>query len=257
MVRVKYADFETNHSSDFEFSIPSGYDCWLLIITHTPAIFLIENELKEYPANHAILYKPKTPIYYRACTDTFIDDWIQFYTDETYITATPMPIGVPFAVSDFYYCHKLCELIAMEYILNNTYREISIANLLRTLSNKLLESYTYKDVSALHKNLNELRMDIHLNPNRNWTVKEMAARLNVSVGYLEDIYKTAFGINCIDDVIQNRINLAKGYLLHEKSTTIAEIATLCGYQSIEHFYRQFKKNTGLTPNKFRNSGNAY
>jgi YesN/AraC family two-component response regulator len=80
----------------------------------------------------------------------------------------------------------------------------------------------------------------------------MAEKLNISVGYLEEIYKNTFGVTCMEDVISSRINLAKKYLLYDHYS-IAEIVTLCGYRNIEHFFRQFKKITGITPNRFRNS----
>lgn len=55
----------------------------------------------------------------------------------------------------------------------------------------------------------------------------------------------------MDDVINSRIRLAKEYLMH-CTHTVTEIATLCGYNNVEHFCRQFKQVTGYTPSKFRN-----
>lgn len=177
---------------------------------------------------------------------------IRFDTDEAYVTTSPIPNGLPFIIHDSSYCHKLYQLLVTEHILNNNYKDISIDNLLRVLFYKLLESYNYKHISSLYKNLNELKMEIYHHPNKEWTVAKMAERLNISAGYLEEIYKNTFGITCIDDVINSRINLAKKYLLYDHYT-IAEIVTLCGYRNMEHFFRQFKKITGVTPKYFRNS----
>jgi AraC-like DNA-binding protein len=113
-----------------------------------------------------------------------------------------------------------------------------------------LESYNYKNINPLYKKLYELKKEIYRNPNQEWTVAKMAEKLSISSGYLEDIYKSTFGITCIDDVINSRINLAKKYLLYEHYT-ISEIVTLCGYHNVEHFFRQFKKITGVTPKSFR------
>jgi AraC-like DNA-binding protein len=95
-------------------------------------------------------------------------------------------------------------------------------------------------------------MEIYREPNREWTIYLMAEKLNISTGYLEEIYKNTFGVTCMTDVINSRINLAKKYLLYD-NRSIAEIANLCGYHNMEHFFRQFKKKTGVTPNQFRNS----
>jgi AraC-like DNA-binding protein len=252
MIHIRYVEYDTTHLDDFVFDIPEGHDCYLLVLTQTPAVFLVDNEFKEYPANCAVLFKPNQKIYYRACMDKYINDWIRFDTDETYVTTTPIISGVPFILHDPSYCHKLYQLLMTEHILNNNYKDISTDNLLRILFNKLLESYNYKHVSPLYKNINELKMEIYRNPNKEWTIAIMAKKLNISVGYLEDVYKSTFGVTCMDEVINSRINLAKKYLLYEHYT-IAEIVTLCGYRNMEHFFRQFKKITGVTPNRFRNT----
>ncbi len=250
MIHIDYTEYDASHTSDFVFDIPEGHDCWLLLLTQTPAIFMVENTCREYPSNCAILYKPKQRIYYRACGESYANDWIRFYTDENYVITTPIQCGVPFQIHDPSYCHKLYQLLVTEHILNNSFKDITIDNLFRILFNKLLESYDYKTVTPLFKNLKELKMEIYHRPYEEWTVSRMAEKLNISVGYMQDIYKNTFGVTCMEDVINSRINLAKKYLVYDQYT-IAEIITLCGYRNIEHFFRQFKKTTGVTPNQFR------
>lgn len=252
MILIDYTEYDACHSEDFVFDIPKGHDCWLLLLTQTPAVFFVDGECRKYPPNCAILYRPGQKIYYRACAESYANDWIRFYTDESYVTTAPLPCGVPFVIHDPAYCHNIYKLLVTEHVLNNNFKDISVDHLLRILFNKLLESYNYKAVSPLFHDLNELKLDIYHNPNKEWTVSKMAEMLNISVGYLEDIYKSTFGVSCMNDVINSRINLAKKYLVYH-NYTIAEIVTLCGYSNMEHFFRQFKKITGLTPNQFRKS----
>lgn len=254
MNRINYVEYDAVHNKDFVFDIQEGHDCWLLLLTHTPAIFLVKDELRKYPANCAVLYKPYQKIYYRACEESYENDWIRFETDETFVMNSPIVSGEPFLVNDSDYCHKIYQLLVSENILSNHYKEISIDHLLRILFNKLLESYNYRQVSPLYKNLIELKKEVYRNPNLDWTVSKMAMSLNISGGYLEELYKNAFGTSCMDDVINSRITLAKKHLVYDQYT-IAEIASLCGYHNIEHFYRQFKKITGSTPGKYRKTPN--
>ena len=252
MNHIRYVEYDAMHKGNFTFDVPNGHDCWLLIITQTPAIFYVDNEYRKYPPNCAVLYKPNQKIYYRACESQYVNDWIRFETDESYITCSPLLTGIPFSIQDHTYCHKIFQLITLEHILNNTLKQTSIDYLIRVLFNKLLESYNYEHTSLLHKQLYNLKHEIYRNCNKEWTVKEMAEMLNVSVGYLESMYKKVFHVSCIEDVIHSRINQAKEYLLYQHYS-INEVVSLCGYRNTEHFYRQFKKVTGMTPTQYRES----
>jgi AraC-like DNA-binding protein len=250
MTNIHFIGCDAAHPESFVFDIPEGHDCWLLLLTKTPALFWVNGEIKEYPAYSAVLFHPHQKIYYSACTTHYINDWIRFDSTETYVTTTTLPFGVPFSLDDPEYCHKLFQLISTEQFLNKDYKESSIDYLLRTLFNKLLESYHSKNASSQYYKLLNLRVKIHNNPRNHWTVPEMADYLHISPGYLQTIYKDTFGISCMNDVINSRIRMAKEYLVHGNHS-ITEVAALCGYNNTEHFCRQFKQMTDYTPNTFR------
>jgi len=252
MIQIQYVEYNAEHDEDFVFNVPEGHKAWLVLLTKTPAIFLVEGKMKKYPPNCAVIFKPGQKIFYQACDGGYANDWIRFVTDESYIPVLPLPFGEPFIVHDPSFCHMLFQLLVTEHVFDNEYKCITIDNLMRILFNKLLESYNYKSISPLINGLNELKMNIYTNPEMNWTVTNMAKQLNVSKGYLELIYKETFGVTCIDDVINSRITLAKKYLLYDQYS-ITEIARKCGYKNVEHFYRQFKKYTGKTPSNYKKS----
>ncbi|MEX1028894.1 MAG: helix-turn-helix transcriptional regulator [Paenibacillaceae bacterium] len=249
MTNIFYVEYDAAHASNFVFNIPEGHNCWLLVVTHTPVLFWVDDELKEYPAHSAILYHPHQKIYYRACAEQYKNDWIRFESNESYVTETSLPFGVPFSLHDPEYCHKLFQLLVSEHSFHKDYKESSVDCLLRTLFNKLLESYFHEGITPKYYNLLTLRTAIYSNPIQDWTVPKMADSICISPGYLQVIYKKTFGISCMDDVITSRIRQAKEYLLHG-SQTIAEVAYRCGYNNVEHFCRQFKQITGYTPRKF-------
>ncbi|ETT36175.1 MULTISPECIES: AraC family transcriptional regulator [Paenibacillus] len=249
MTSIFYVECDAVHQNHFVFDIPEGHDAWLLVITQTPAQFWVDGQLKEYPAHCAVLFKPYQKIYYRACSERYINDWIRFESDEPFVTDTSLPPGTPFPLDDPEYCHKLFQLLVAEHSFQNDYRESSINCLLRTLFNKLLESCVQEDISPQHYPLLKLRTAIHNDPSHPWTISEMAKIINVSPGYLQLMYKKSFGLSCMEDVIHSRIRLAKEYLRHHLYT-VAEIADRCGYRNVEHFCRQFKQMTGSSPKQF-------
>lgn len=248
MNRIHYVECDTTHEGDFVIDVPVGYH-WLLVVTKTPAEFWVGGECQEYPAYSAVLYRPGQKVYYRASGDRYVNDWIRFETDKPYIAESSLPFGVPFALNDPDYCQKLFELLASEHRYDRDYKESSIDCLMRTLFNKLSESYRRVELAPRYYGLLKIRNAIRNNPGDHWTVAKMAGMLSISPGYFQNLYKQAFGISCMDDVIDGRIRLAKDYLIHS-SQSIAEIASRCGYRNVEHFCRQFKQVTGSTPRKF-------
>ncbi|MGO4695759.1 helix-turn-helix transcriptional regulator [Paenibacillus sp. 2TAB26] len=253
MTHIHYVECNTTHEKNFVIDVPIG-NHWLLVINKTPAQFWVNGELKEYPAHNAILYCPQQKVYYQACADQFVNDWIRFETNEPYFTESSLPLGVPFFLNDPDYCYKLFELLVIEHSFNRDYKKSSIDCLLRTLFNKLLESYFQVDILPQHYPLLKLRIAIQNHPGDYWTVSKMADYLCISPGYLQNIYKKTFGTSCMDDVINSRIRMAKEYLIHSNQS-IAEIASLSGYHNVEHFCRQFKQITGYSPRKFQKHAN--
>lgn len=276
MNQISFVGYDGYHSPDFIYHVPPGFDCYLLILTSTPAIFRVNNVLKEYPAHTAILYPPNHEICYGAANSEYQNDWIRFSSNESYVTNFPL-LGVPFSVSDPEYCHNIIQLltwetsqmIGMPRVENNTrlsrpnYENISapshmdskkhefiISNLLHLLFEKLSENLSHTPDTSHAQELLTLRRQIANNPQLAWNITEMAKQLHVSSGYLQLIYKKKFNISCMDDVIQYRLLKAKDLLQHT-TKTVAEISAQCGYNNTEHFCRQFYKKSGMTPGQYR------
>ncbi len=250
MTTIHYVESNMSHAGNLVVDVPVGYH-WLLVLTKTPAQFWVDEGLKTYPAHCAVIYRPNQKVYYRSCDDQFVNDWIRFETNEPYITESPLPTGVPFALIDPEYCGKLFELLVIEHNNQRDYKHSSLDCLLRTLFNKLLESYFHGgDLTPQYHNLLRLRTAIQNHPGDDWSISKMAEYLQISSGYLQNIYKKTFGVSCMDDVINHRIRIAKEYLIHN-TQSIAEISSRCGYQNVEHFSRQFKQITGHSPRNFQ------
>ena len=66
------------------------------------------------------------------------------------------------------------------------------------------------------------------------SVGDMADYVHVSNGRLQTIYKDAFGISCVSDIIAARIRYAR-YKLVCSDMPLAGISLECGYKNIEHF----------------------
>jgi AraC-like DNA-binding protein len=79
---------------------------------------------------------------------------------------------------------------------------------------------------------------------------QVARAVNASSFYFCKLFKKATGINFIDYVSRLRIEKAKNLLLNP-NCLVSEIAFEVGFQSLTHFNRVFKKQTGLSPSEYR------
>lgn len=107
------------------------------------------------------------------------------------------------------------------------------------------------DLSMLRK----LHKELHRDPGLDWNQTVMAKRVNISVSYLQKLYKKQFGIRFIDDLVQARMEKAVT-LLTTTDLRIGEIAEQCGYRHATHFMRQFKAQMGVTPSEYRSRENG-
>lgn len=91
-------------------------------------------------------------------------------------------------------------------------------------------------------------------PEKNWSVAELAALCSYHSSYFTRLFRDQVGQNPKSYLVSERIRQAKQALLNgEKLESIAE---RLGYISIHYFSRNFKKETGLTPSEFRQQGNS-
>jgi len=84
----------------------------------------------------------------------------------------------------------------------------------------------------------------------NITLDTLAAITFSNKYHLAHVFKAELGISPIRFLISCRLDVAKHYL-RATSLPIREIAELSGYESEPSFYKVFRKETGLTPMKYR------
>ncbi len=235
MNQIYFVGYDGIHKSDFKYIIPEGFDCYLLILTHTSALFRINGVIQEYPAHTAILYPPNHEIWYAANGKTYKNSWIRFASDETFVTNFPRQ-SIPFPVSDSEYCHHLIQLLTWETSqLTSTSRHyqntgiithkrdahlkhadtdsnqsyLIISKLLNILFTKLYDDIFYSSNNSYDQELLMLRKRIANVPQFPWNISDMANQLHISTGYLQLLYKQKFNIACMEDVIQHRLKKQK------------------------------------------------
>lgn len=88
---------------------------------------------------------------------------------------------------------------------------------------------------------------------RAWTpigLREVAEAAHVSSPHLARLFRRETGRTVGDHLLFLRVTRARE-LLATTDRPPLDVAAACGFESVEHFYRIFRRLTGLTPGKYR------
>ena len=91
---------------------------------------------------------------------------------------------------------------------------------------------------------------IEKNADAVFPVDDIARRAGISKAHLFALFKQHLNCSPYQYILKLRIDRAK-QLLSSSNAPIKEIAALCCFRSLEVFYRQFHKSTGLSPAEYR------
>ncbi len=140
-----------------------------------------------------------------------------------------------------------------EFYSDSPHKLITLQHYMQIFFIKIAETYQTTSVTvptSRHNQLDLLRSKIYNCPYEKWTIEGLAHEITLSPYYFQKLYKKRFGITCLHDIINARIEYAKCNLV-KTDLSVKCISELCGYANDVHFMRQFKENTGLTPSEYR------
>ncbi|HCR41040.1 MAG TPA: AraC family transcriptional regulator, partial [Lachnospiraceae bacterium] len=119
------------------------------------------------------------------------------------------------------------------------------------LRNYVVENQSARENSRRKLNLNRLNTVVqHIQENYSEPItnRELADLIHVSEYRFCHIFKESMGQSPLSYI--NEVRLRKAYnLLEQKEMTIAEIATVVGFQDYNNFGRLFRKYYGFAPSK--------
>lgn len=84
------------------------------------------------------------------------------------------------------------------------------------------------------------------------SVQYCADKLCLSSNYLSDLLKKETGESALKHIQRKTLEVAKEQI-YNTNKSVGEIAYILGFQYPQHFSRWFKKQTGITPNEYRNA----
>lgn len=247
---VSMARHNGTEDESFNLSRPSGTNDYLFIHFKTNTVFTLFDKMYYLTNGNCILLSPGTPHFFYPDNCRLVHDWVHFLpsNEGEFIKSAP-PLNTFFSPHDPGFITSVVKKCELELI----YREQDYESMVSSEMNRLfitLKRRISKPVSGSNPELKTLRLDIYNNPHLYPDTTVMAKSVSLSRSRFSVVYKDHFGVSPKTDLIAARISKAT-YLLSLGTLTLNEIFELCGYQSVYHFIRQFRQETGTTPGKFR------
>ena len=230
-------------------------DYQLLYISSGRAFFCLDGGRQEIPAGYMVLYRPgESQQYYYYAKDTPEVYWVHFSGYE----ASQILDKIGFTDTHVLFC-------GMSFHYPELFRQIILElQLKRPCFEELLCFYLQQIFTEIHRNQLEISVDKYRNLedmeaavhffNESFTqdisIEEYARRQHMSISWFIRCFKQYMGMTPMQYITSIRINKARE-LLKNTNCSVQEISTLSGYENPLYFSRIFRKQTGLSPSRYR------
>jgi AraC-like DNA-binding protein len=245
------------HDESFVIDRPGTGD-YLFIHFTRPALITLPDKIHRCPANTCILYTPEHHQTYRGDGCGLSDNWIHFLGDsvESLALRHAIPLNRPFRLAQAAFVPAVINEMRTEIHRKEPHYGEVVDLLLRQLFLLLqrhIELSTRKLLTGrkaeLATSLGEVQARVLGTLDHPWTVNEMAASVHLSRSRFMGLYREFFGGSPVEDLINARVKQAQ-WLLSATTLAVGQVAGECGFRSLYHFSRLFKKRVGCSPSEF-------
>jgi len=147
----------------------------------------------------------------------------------------------------------LIEQLTTEYCMAGRYSDMLTSSLLRAALLTVLRIHTAESTSEKRICESAVRTVVeYINNNydRDITNESISRLYHFNSSYLNRIFKACTGQTMHSFLLSRRLAAAME-MLRSQNIPISEVAYMCGFQSIHHFSKTFKKCVGMSPSEYR------
>ena len=156
--------------------------------------------------------------------------------------------------AEFEYAQSALRMGSFDYLLKPVEQEKLNQVLIRLLAafrrERGEEEETAPEEPINSSMMNQIIREIQERYTENITLSGLAEAHGISTGYLSSQLKAELGLSFSEYITSTRIQKAKE-LLADESLSVESIAEQTGYNDYFYFIKVFKKNTGISPSKYR------
>jgi len=244
----------------FQIHRAKGRKDYTFLHFSTPVFFEMEGKTVQAGSGACIFFAPGTPQHFYA-TEPVIHNWIHVDAELGQLLARyQIPVDQLLYPGGAEEISRLFHKIEVEFFSANAHREDLMEGyvkefLIRFARNLEGESVPKGISRSDRQKLSAVRQQILSQPEKRWTVPQMAALAALSPSRFHAVYKAMFGTSPMQDVIEAKMRYARSLLLLNPDSKLPEIAECLGYNDQYHFLRLFKASVGMTPGAYRRKNN--
>jgi len=240
----------------FLISRPQGLRYYTFLHFSTPVQFRIGAELIQARPGACIFYAPDTPQWFHSDREV-IHNWLHA---EPPLGALLQKLQIPqntlLYPADTKFISDIFRKLEVEHFSDSPFKaELTDGYIWEFLIkfSRALQADTPATAipRKARERLRAVRREILSQPEKRWTVAEMAQLASLSPSRFHAVYKSVFATSPMQDLIDAKIGYAKSLLLSDDQLPLPEVAEKLGYNDQYHFIRQFKTVTGVTPGAYR------
>lgn len=237
-----------------EFCQKATHSFYTVSCFSTPFRYLRDGVLSEGNVWDIVINPPESVVYHgprKEAEEGFRNDWFYIAGDDfgRLLEKYPLPTDVAFSIGRSHPLRKFAEKLNAEFHAERSGREDYIDCLITEMLIDTYRAYTEAGNDEYSHPVAAVRREILMDPQRGYTLGEMAKKSGYSVSRFSEIYVKMYGSSPINDLIAQRIALAKKLLISGQ-TSVMGVSRACGFNSVGYFFRCFKKETGYTPGEY-------
>ncbi|WP_340025535.1 AraC family transcriptional regulator [Paenibacillus sp. FSL K6-1096] len=244
---------------ELKFVRPDGYPYyhWLYTLSGEGS-FEMEGKHFALTAGKGVLLTPFTPHSYHPLSDS--DRWSTIYITFGGTAASAILESLNMNVSAVY---TEADQVSFADVIGEIYDKADRDGEFSGLESStelyhflmLLRKYGMRnDQPSLSQYYDKLRPVVHWmesNCSANVGLPEIVEQAQISVSYLNELFRDAFGMSPYSFLIQLRIRQAKKIMVTNPDMALKEVSLLAGFNDVSHFVATFRKKEGITPAKYR------
>lgn len=253
MLHISSVRHSYPENAGFYIERKDGYGEYTFLHFYNSVEILLDGKLIKTQPHSIILYDRTTPQYFKS-TEPLVHDWFHFEGHMEEVELHMLRLDCVYYPSNYSYLTEAVAELEREFMGNQLHAEQLLDLKLKELFIKV-ERDICGDASGMIEPeyihiFRQLRSEIFSTLHRNWSVSDMAKKVNLSESHFYVLYKKIYGITPTADYISAKMESAKK-MLQFQNMRVEQIADSLGYKNTTHFIRQFKGIVGMTPSEYR------